>query len=241
MKKLLSILVLLLCSCSSKLKVKVYPDPILFEKCAEVEIGDKSAVVLLDKMIAIMHTSERGAGLSAPQVGISKRITVLDIPENPRDPKSPSNIYKMINPVIVWRSEEFAPSPEGCFSVSDALGAIVMRHASVSVEYLNEKFEKCRIEKATGLLSFCLQHEIDHLDGILYINRLDPKKVYKVMLIDEVREKVQKQGYLSECIFIDKSNPKGYSEGIRILNGIKKNGLLNLQMDGIQADNNKER
>ncbi len=227
MNKLLLILILFLCSCSSKLEVKLYPDPILSKKCAKVEIGDMDAVDLLKKMLAQMHTSEKGVGLSAPQIGVLKRVVILDIPENPRDPQSPSTIYKMINPTIVWKSQELIPSPEGCFSVP-GIGAIIMRHASVTVEYLDESFKKCRIEKAAGLLAACIQHEIDHLDGILYINRLNPKKLYKVIFIDQLN-----RNNLSECIFVDRSNPEEYSKSTQTLEIIKKSGLLHLQMDGI--------
>ncbi len=227
MKKLLLIFILFLCNCSPKLELKIYPDPILSKKCAEVKIGDMDAVDLLEQMLVQMHTSEKGTGLSAPQIGILKRVVVLDIPENPMDSQSTSTVYKMINPTIVWKSEEFISSPEGCFSVP-GIGAIIMRHASVTVEYLDESFKKCRIEKAAGLLAACIQHEIDHLDGVLYINRLNPKKNYKVIFIDQLNRK-----NLSECVFVDRSNQKEYSKGMQTLEVIQKSGLLHLQMDNI--------
>ncbi|MBR1734833.1 MAG: peptide deformylase [Alphaproteobacteria bacterium] len=147
------------------MEILKYGNPILKMRCDSISIDEaEEANKLLKKMVDIMHES-RGVGLAAPQVGISKRMIVIDLYEEPE------NIYKIINPKIVWKSEEIVEFSEGCLSIP-GIYEKVKRPASVSVEYFNEKFESCFIDHATGLFSSCLQHEIDHLDGKLYIDRL---------------------------------------------------------------------
>lgn len=144
-----------------------YPNPILSQKCAEVEVGASGVSEILDEMSKKLYEWE-GAGLAAPQVGILKRIVVIDIREEP------PHLYKLINPKITRKSEEMVESNEGCLSLP-ILREMVFRHASVTVEYLDENFKEKQIE-ATGFLSCCLQHELDHLDGVLYIDRLSKFK-----------------------------------------------------------------
>jgi peptide deformylase len=139
-----------------------YPDPVLFQKCSDAEMSDET-MSLLNKMSQKLYEWE-GAGLAAPQVGILKRIVVIDVRETPR------RLYKLSNPKIIWKSEEMVESNEGCLSLP-LLRDKISRHESVIVEYFDENFEKREIH-ATGFLSCCLQHELDHLDGILFINRL---------------------------------------------------------------------
>ncbi|MDR3179503.1 MAG: peptide deformylase [Holosporaceae bacterium] len=143
-----------------------YPNSILLKKCEEVIVGDESCVRLLDEMAETLH-KVAGAGLAAPQVGVSSRIVVINLQKT----ESSQNVYKMINPRFTWKSDVLVESEEGCLSIP-FLREIILRHESVSVEYLNENFQKCVLEKATGFLAFCLQHELDHLDGKLYIDRL---------------------------------------------------------------------
>lgn len=161
-----------------KMEILKYGNPILKKKCDPVEIGDKNAAELLDRMLQQMYESE-GVGLAAPQVGISKRMVVIDVRQEP------AKVYKMINPKIVWKSEETAEFPEGCLSLPGVCEK-VKRPASVSVEYLDETFKPCFIEKATGLLATCLQHEIDHLDGKLYIDRLS--RIKRARLISKYKK-----------------------------------------------------
>lgn len=161
-----------------KMEILKYGNPILKKKCNPVEIGDKNATELLDCMLKQMYKSE-GVGLAAPQVGISKRMVVIDVRQEP------AKVYKMINPKVVWKSEETAEFPEGCLSLPGVYEK-VKRPASVSVEYLDESFKPCFIEKATGLLAACLQHEIDHLDGKLYIDRLS--RIKRARLISRYKK-----------------------------------------------------
>jgi peptide deformylase len=141
-----------------------YPNPILRKKCKEISVFDSEIKSIIREMSEKLY-EWNGVGLAAPQVGISKRIVVIDIREEP------SILRVLINPNIIWKSEEMIESEEGCLSLP-LLHKIIMRYASVTVECFDENFSKKTIEKATGLLSFCLQHEIDHLDGCLYIDHL---------------------------------------------------------------------
>ncbi len=149
------------------MELKIYPDPVLAQKCADVEIGDTSVLPILEEMSEKLYKWE-GAGLAAPQIGVLKKLVVIDI----RD--EPSTLYKMINPRIVWASEEMIDSKEGCLSLP-GIRDTVNRHEKVRVEYYDENFEKQTVE-GEGFLSCCLQHEIDHLSGKLYIDHLSRLK-----------------------------------------------------------------
>lgn len=149
------------------MKLRIYPDPVLEEKCEDVQIGDESVTKILDEMS--VHLYEwNGAGLAAPQVGILKKMVVIDI----RD--EPSTLYKIINPKILWKSEELVESREGCLSLP-ILRETILRHEKIKVGYLDENFKEKEIS-ADGFLSCCLQHEIDHLSGTLYIDHLDKSR-----------------------------------------------------------------
>ena len=149
------------------MELKIYPDPILAKRCADVEIGDESVLPILEEMSKKLYEWE-GAGLAAPQVGVLKKLVVIDTRSEP------STLYKMIHPKIVWRSEELIDSKEGCLSLPK-LRATVIRHEKVRVEYFDENFEKQTVE-GEGFLACCLQHEIDHLSGKLYIDHLSRLK-----------------------------------------------------------------
>ncbi len=149
------------------MELKVYPDPILAQKCADVEIGDTSVLPILEEMSKKLYEWE-GAGLAAPQVGVLKKLVVIDVREDP------ATLYKMINPKIVWKSEELVDSKEGCLSLP-GLRDTVVRHERVRVEYYDTNFEK-QIVDGEGFLACCFQHELDHLNGKLYIDHLSRLK-----------------------------------------------------------------
>ncbi len=145
------------------MELKIYPDSALTQECLDVRIGDTSVLPILEEMSKKLYEWE-GVGLAAPQVGILKKLVVIDIRTEP------TKLYKMINPKIVWASDDMMGSKEGCLSLP-GLREMVIRHNRVLVEYFDENFEKKTIE-GEDLMSFCLQHEIDHLSGKLYIDRL---------------------------------------------------------------------
>lgn len=150
------------------LEILKYPEPMLGKVAAPVKNFNDKTVQLVNDMLETMYAAP-GVGLAAPQVGVSQRIVVLDIDhENPR-----TNIYKLINPVIT-RSEGEVIWEEGCLSVVD-FTADVKRAARVDVTAFDENQKQIKIE-ADGLLAVALQHEIDHLDGKLFIDRISRLK-----------------------------------------------------------------
>jgi peptide deformylase len=134
-----------------------HPDPILKEKAIQVKKVNANIIKLLDDMADTMYDAE-GVGLAAPQVGISKRVTVIDVGDE-------NGLIELINPKIVSRSgEQFGP--EGCLSFPGLLGD-VRRAQTCKVRALNRHGDVFEIE-GEDLLARALQHEIDHLNGILF-------------------------------------------------------------------------
>lgn len=140
-------------------QLRYFGDPILRKRSKEVEEINDKIRILLDDMVETMHENE-GVGLAAPQVGILRRAIVIDIGEGP---------IKLINPEIIYEEGEFIDA-EGCLSIPKRAGT-VKRPEKVKVKYLDENGEEKTIE-GTGLLSKVLCHEIDHLDGILFIDKI---------------------------------------------------------------------
>lgn len=138
-------------------------DEILRKKSRVVEVIDDKIRELLDDMVETMHKAN-GVGLSAVQVGILKRVVVIDL----YDEKGP---IKLINPIIT-KSKGEQEVEEGCLSFPNQYGKII-RPAEVTMEALNENGEKIKI-KAKGLLAQAICHELDHLDGILFVDNIIP-------------------------------------------------------------------
>lgn len=142
----------------SKLKILIAGDPVLRQKAQEVERMDKKTLRLLDDMAETMYAAN-GVGLAAPQIGVLKRIVVIDVGEG---------LIELINPVITYR-EGSAVGPEGCLSVPDYEGEDDARKLCIA-NIMTGKGRKMLI-KADGLLAVCIQHELDHLDGVLFIDK----------------------------------------------------------------------
>jgi len=146
------------------LTIRTYPDPVLKEKCKPVEaVGDDVLQVLRD-MAETMYMN-RGVGLAAPQVGVGLRLIVVDA----RQGENGGELLKLINPRITEK-EGKKKSEEGCLSLPGLI-LDIDRYEKVTVEALDPSGKPRRIE-AEGLLSVALQHEIDHLDGIILVDRL---------------------------------------------------------------------
>ena len=141
----------------SKLKILVAGDPVLRQKAQEVERMDKKTLRLLDDMAETMYAAN-GVGLAAPQIGVLKRIVVIDVGEG---------LIELINPVITYR-EGSAVGPEGCLSVPGRRG-MVKRPMKVRAKFQDRNGEWYEIE-AEELLARCIMHETDHLDGQLYVD-----------------------------------------------------------------------
>jgi peptide deformylase len=143
--------------------IKTYPDAFLKEKSAPVEKDDTSVQKLIDDMMETMQAAA-GVGLAAPQIGVHKRIIVIDVRYQDEE-----IMLALINPEIV-SAEDLIDSEEGCLSVP-GFTAHIKRAGKVVVRGYDRDFNEIEIE-ATDLLARALQHEIDHLDGVLIVDRL---------------------------------------------------------------------
>ena len=153
----------------SILEILTIPDKRLKQKSSDVENFDKDLAKMVKDMFETLYASGNGIGLAAPQVGIKKRIVVIDLKEEGK-----STPMTFINPKIIFYSEEKFVNEEGCLSIP-GFYADVSRSNSVEVEWVGLKRKKNK-KKLTGLMSICIQHEIDHLDGILFIDYLSNLK-----------------------------------------------------------------
>jgi peptide deformylase len=153
----------------AKLPIVLAPDPVLKQTCQPVETIDDDVRARLDDMVETMYDAP-GIGLSAPQVADGRRLIVCDVAREGEG----AQVFKMVNPEIVWRSDEKVTAEEGCLSIPDQYGE-VSRFREIKVAYLDPDGIAQEVE-ASGLLSACIQHEIDHLDGILFIDYLTPLK-----------------------------------------------------------------
>ena len=165
------------------LKLYEYPHPVLKKKAENVVAVDDEIRRFLDDMLETMYASN-GCGLAAPQVGISKKIVVIDIAHEGEE----ANPIYMVNPVIIWKSEETEICEEGCLSVPGQR-AEVERPAMVRVEYLDYNGKKQEL-LAEDFLAVAVQHELDHLEGVLYIDKISRLK--RQMLLKKL-EKFRKE------------------------------------------------
>ena len=149
--------------------ILIAPDPRLKVVSAPVEKVDAEIRRLAEDMADSMYAAE-GIGLAAVQIGVAKRVIVMDLDQ--KDGKKNPKAY--INPVILWASEEMATFEEGCLSVPE-IWDDVERPARIKAEYLDLDGKKIEIE-ADGMLATCLQHEMDHLEGVLFIDHLSKLK-----------------------------------------------------------------
>ena len=142
------------------------PDPLLNQPCEPCKVGDKSLKKLAKQMARIMYKSN-GCGLAAPQIGSTKRIVVIDCePDDEQDP------IVLVNPELIETKGDPVVEGEGCLSLP-GITVPISRRPWARVRYFDLEGEECEIE-GDGLLGRCLQHELDHLDGITMFERCDP-------------------------------------------------------------------
>jgi peptide deformylase len=145
------------------------PDPRLKIKAKPVAQVDARVRRLMDDMLETMYHSI-GIGLAAPQVGATERVLVIDVAREGEKPQP----MRIANPEILWHSDETMLSNEGCLSLPEHY-ADVARPAAIRLRYLDHENEIREID-AKGLLATCLQHEIDHLDGVLFVDHISALK-----------------------------------------------------------------
>lgn len=148
--------------------ILTYPDPVLKKKSAPVPVINDKIRELVHDMAETMYDAQ-GVGLAAPQVGVNQRVIVIDVSQKDEKPE----LIVCINPMIV-HSEGESFEEEGCLSIPK-YAANVHRHEEVVVRALNLDGEEVTY-RAQGLLAIAFQHEIDHLDGILFVDHLSPLK-----------------------------------------------------------------
>jgi peptide deformylase len=144
--------------------------PALREMCAEIpmeEIKSEATASLVSDMRESLETQDDGIGLSAPQIGVTKRMFIVSHKLFESDPTAKDLIF--INPVITWSSDATDVQEEGCLSIRGTYGN-VERPMSIKMEAFNEKGDKLEYE-ASGLLARVIQHELDHLNGVLFIDK----------------------------------------------------------------------
>jgi peptide deformylase len=149
------------------LPIEMLGSEVLRRRAVEVAEIDETLRILIADMFETMYDAE-GIGLAGPQVGVSRRVIVVDLQREDSQP------FALINPRLVESGRETDKAEEGCLSIP-GVGAAVERPDRVVVEGLDTDGHPIRME-ADGLLSRCLQHEIDHLDGVLFIDRISPLK-----------------------------------------------------------------
>ena len=163
-------------------KILTEPNKILREKSLRVENVDRDIQQLMDDMLETLYAAP-GIGLAAIQIGVAKRVIVMDISRNrDKDKKPKKNPLYFVNPEITWKSEEKFTYEEGCLSVPNQF-AEIDRPKQCHVKHLDYYGHPQEL-KADGLLATCIQHEIDHLEGILFIDYLS--KLKKEMIIKKL-------------------------------------------------------
>jgi peptide deformylase len=145
------------------------PDPRLKIKARSLAAVDDKARRLMDDMLETMYHAV-GIGLAAPQVGVARRVLVVDVARDGEPPQP----MRIANPEILWRSDELTTANEGCLSLPEHY-ADVERPAAIRLRYLDHENE-IREMVAEGLLATCIQHEMDHLDGVLFVDHISSLK-----------------------------------------------------------------
>ena len=159
-------------------KILIEPDPILRKKSEALEKVDDQTRKLMKDMLETMYKAP-GIGLAAIQIGISKRIIVIDVSKDKEKKKEP---LFLVNPEIIYKSDKTAIYEEGCLSLPGHF-AEIERPAECTTRYIDFNGKKKEL-KADGLLATCIQHEVDHLNGILFIDYLS--KLKKDMIIKKL-------------------------------------------------------
>ena len=153
----------------AKLEIITAPDPRLKVRCRPVARVDARIRRLMDDMLETMYGAP-GIGLAAPQVGVAERVIVLDLAQEGERAQP----HRLANPELVWVSDDDATFNEGCLSLPEHYGDVT-RPSAIRVRYLDHDGE-IRELAAEGLLATCIQHEMDHLDGVLFVDHMSALK-----------------------------------------------------------------
>ncbi|MBL7063491.1 MAG: peptide deformylase [Anaerolineae bacterium] len=169
-------------------QIRFVGDPVLRKRAHKVNRFDADLATLVQDMAETMRHSN-GVGLAAPQVGITARVIVVETPQDEDEPGS-GRLYAVINSEVARASKEMLDGLEGCLSIPGYVGEVT-RHAAVTVKGQDLEGRKVRI-KAQGFVARVFQHEIDHLHGVLYIDKLTaPDRLWRVEGGEEEEAEVQ--------------------------------------------------
>ena len=172
----------------TKLNILIIPDPVLRQVAQPVAAVDKRVARLMADMMETMYPAD-GLGLAAPQVGVLDRVIVCD-----RGEFDPNTVLMMANPEILWKSTETYTHREGCLSIPDQF-AEVTRPKKIRVRY-RDQHNKTQEAEVEDLLSICIQHEIDHLNGVLFFDYLSPlKRNMMVRKVEKAKKIVGEKGF----------------------------------------------
>ena len=179
------------------MKILTSPDPLLRQVCEPVELGDKTMKRLSKQMLKEMYKSY-GVGLAAPQVGVLKRMVVIDtqyVEEDEHGRPLKKKPLVLINPVIVEHSEDKVVNAEGCLSVP-GISCDIERWSWVKVKCYDENFNEV-VHEGDGLFGRCMQHELDHLDGITLFERLNP--LARVKALEAYKQALEQGAQPGDC------------------------------------------
>ena len=176
--------------------IVILPEPKLRQRSAVVEVVDEEVRRLLDDMLETMYDAP-GVGLAAVQVGVLRRVVVVDATRE----DTPKRPIGLVNPEITWASDTLVPYEEGCLSIPDYYEE-VLRPDRVKVSFLDRDNQRQEIE-ADGLLATVLQHEIDHLDGVLFLDHISKLKR------DRVTRKFEKAARLGKDVHLPGASREG--------------------------------
>jgi len=149
--------------------ILLYPDPILKTVCLKVKAVDREISAIIGDLVETMRTGPGSVGVAAPQIGVTLRVCVVDVSENRQGRENNHGLLALVNPEIIHR-QGAAITREGCMSVPDYTGD-VERATGITVLFLDEAGNPREIE-ASGFEAVAIQHEMDHLDGILFLDRI---------------------------------------------------------------------
>jgi peptide deformylase len=153
--------------------IRVYPDPILKQNCTPVDVADQGVDDLIQDLVDTMIASGHSVGVAAPQIGDPRRVVVVDVSKSKLGRDKNHGLLVMVNPLIL-ESEGRTTMREGCMSVPDYTGNVT-RAASVLVQFQDRAGGEV-VVNASGFEAVAIQHELDHLDGLLFLDRVSSLK-----------------------------------------------------------------
>jgi peptide deformylase len=153
--------------------IRVYPDPILKQVAETVEEIDDTIVGVIQDLVDTMYDAGHSVGVAAPQIGVLKRILVVDVSKSKLGRDNHHGLLEMVNPAVIEKSGS-KMMREGCMSVPDYTGNVI-RAEHIVVEFTNRNGQR-RVIEASGFEAVAIQHEMDHLDGLLFLDRVSSLK-----------------------------------------------------------------